>query len=80
MERNRRVGSLMTRDEIMLLVNETAPRYQSWGIEAHFQAFAKRLLEIEREACIKILSRTEFTSLEHMPSEAALIIRTRGSE
>jgi hypothetical protein len=41
----------MTRDEIMHLVNETAPRYQSWGIEAHFQNFAQRLLQIEREAC-----------------------------
>lgn len=39
----------MTRDDIMHLVNETAPRYQSWGCEAHFQLFAKRLLEIERE-------------------------------
>lgn len=34
MERNRRVGSVMTRDEIMLLVNETAPRYESWGTTA----------------------------------------------
>lgn len=42
----------MTRDDIMHLVNETAPRYQSWGIEAHFQLFAQRLLQIEREACI----------------------------
>jgi hypothetical protein len=41
----------MTRDEIMHLVNETAPRYQSWGIEAHFQLFAQRLLQIERKAC-----------------------------
>ena len=41
----------MTRDEIMRLVNETAPRYQSWGVEAHFQNFAQRLLQIEREAC-----------------------------
>ncbi len=41
----------MTRDEIMHLANETAPRYQSWGIEAHFQLFAQRLIQIEREAC-----------------------------
>ena len=41
----------MSRDDIMHLVNETAPRYQSWGIEAHFQLFAQRLLKIEREAC-----------------------------
>lgn len=44
----------MTRDEIALLMSETAPRYQSWGIEAHFQSFAARLLEIEREACAAI--------------------------
>jgi hypothetical protein len=43
----------MTRDEIMALVNETAPRYESWGCEAHFQNFARRLLLIEREACAK---------------------------
>jgi len=34
----------------------------------------------EREEIIAILSETEFTSLDHMPSEAALIIRMRGSE
>jgi len=68
----------MDRDDIMHLVNETAPRYESWGCEAHFQLFAKRLMEIEREEIIAILSRTEFTSLDHMPSEAALIIRMRG--
>jgi hypothetical protein len=44
----------MTRDEIMALVNETAPRYESWGCEAHFQNFARRVIEIEREACAKI--------------------------
>lgn len=43
----------MTRDEIAILMSETAPRYQSWGIEAHFQSFAARLLEIEREACAR---------------------------
>jgi formate dehydrogenase maturation protein FdhE len=77
----------MDKDEIMHLVNATAPKYQSWGCEAHFQNFATQLLQqveqrvqAEREACIEILSRTEFTSLEHMPSEAALIIRMRGGE
>jgi len=34
----------------------------------------------EREEIIAILSETEFTSLDHMPSEAALIIRLRGGE
>ena len=42
--------------------------------------FAALVAAAEREACIEILSRTEFTSLEHMPSEAALIIRARGGE
>lgn len=44
----------MTRDEIAILISETAPRYMSWGIEAHFQLFAERLIQIEREACARI--------------------------
>ncbi len=32
----------------------------------------------ERESIIELLATTEFTSLEHMPSEAELIIRMRG--
>lgn len=32
----------------------------------------------ERESIIELLSTTEFTSLDHMPSEAALLIRMRG--
>lgn len=44
----------MDRDDIMHLVNECAPRYESWGCEAHFQLFAKRLMEREREACAKV--------------------------
>jgi len=47
----------MTRDEIMALVNETAPKYEPFGCEAHFQAFARRLIEIEREACAAFLER-----------------------
>lgn len=43
-----------------------------------FKRFADFVAAHEREAIIEILSRTEFTSLEHMPSEAALIIRMRG--
>ena len=51
------------------------------GMDAsEFEEFAELVAAAEREACIEILSRTEFTSLEHMPSEAALIIRTRGGE
>lgn len=41
------------------------------------ERFAHRIAAEERESCIEILSRTEFTSLEHMPSEAALLIRAR---
>lgn len=41
---------------------------------------ARKAVLQEREEIIAILSETEFTSLEHMPSEAALIIRMRGSE
>jgi hypothetical protein len=44
----------MTRDEIMHLVNETAPKYEPFGCEAHFQNFARRLIDIEREACAKV--------------------------
>ncbi len=40
--------------------------------------FAALVAAKEREEIIATLSRTEFTSLEHMPSEAALIIRMRG--
>jgi len=32
----------------------------------------------ERESIIELLSTTEFTSLDHMPSEADLLIRMRG--
>lgn len=42
------------------------------------ERFAHLVAAAEREACIQILSRTEFTSLDHMPAEAALIIRARG--
>jgi len=42
--------------------------------------FAELIAAEEREACIQILSSTEFTSLDHMPSEAALIIRARGGK
>lgn len=52
------------------------------GLTLHgdIEHFAHLVAEREREACIEILSRTEFTSLEHMPSEAALLIHARGGE
>jgi hypothetical protein len=62
----------MTRDDIMHLVNETAPRYQSWGCEAHFQLFATRLLEIEREACAQVCERvSEDVTYQRDSQEAA---------
>ena len=68
----------MTRDEIMHLVNETAPRYESFGCEAHFQAFAQRLLEIEREACAKEVDYW-LGGEWHIPAVvAATLIRGRG--
>jgi hypothetical protein len=58
----------MTRDDIMHLVNETAPRYESWGCEAHFQLFAKRLMEREREACADFLERgVDLSGLAGLP-------------
>lgn len=64
----------MTRDEIMALVNETAPRYMSWGIESHFQRFASRVMEIEREACADVCEGYYDTK------QAARAIRARGGE
>ena len=55
----------MTRDEIMHLVNETAPRYESWGCEAHFQNFAHQLIQIEREACADFLEHGVFDDDGH---------------
>ncbi len=49
----------MDRDDIMHLVNETAPRYESWGCEAHFQLFAQRLIEREREAMEELRKANE---------------------
>jgi hypothetical protein len=47
----------MDKDAVMHLVNATAPKYESWGCEAHFQNFARRMIEIEREACAAFLER-----------------------
>lgn len=60
--------------------NEAFEVRQEWWTErmVDLEAQFKEALEAEREEIIAILSRTEFTSLEHMPSEAALIIRMRG--
>jgi hypothetical protein len=65
----------MNRDDIMHLVNETAPRYESWGCEAHFQLFAKRLMEREREACVQMFD-DEVCFYDYL--EIAAKIRARG--
>ena len=41
----------MTRDEIAQAMQDSAGA--DWGNEAHFQRFAKVILETEREACAK---------------------------
>lgn len=40
----------MTRDEVMILANETSGNY--WMDEAHIQRFARRLIEITVNKCI----------------------------
>jgi hypothetical protein len=71
----------MDRDDIMHLVNETAPRYESWGCEAHFQLFAKRLMEREREACAKVADewQTEIDDPRYQ-CDCAEAIRARGEQ
>lgn len=63
----------MDRDEIMHLVNATAPKYQSWGCEAHFQNFAQHLLQIERQACAQRVQ--ELVDLRVPASEYPKLIR-----
>ena len=65
----------MDKDEIMHLVNATAPKYQSWGCEAHFQLFAQRLLQIEREAIAKMFDGNVWA---YDYREIATAIRARG--
>lgn len=72
----------MTRDEIAILIAETAPRYQSWGIEAHFQLFAERLIQIEREQCASVCEQVTaaWSELEYNEGcmDCARAIRARG--
>lgn len=72
----------MTKDEVMHLVNETAPRYESWGCEAHFQHFAQRLAVIvsaaERERIAKIFEDDGWPPYDY--PEVAAAIRARGGE
>lgn len=42
----------MTKDEIAQLMQDTSGMI--WGDEAHFQRFAKHLIDIEREECAKL--------------------------
>lgn len=43
----------MTKDDIAQLMQDTSGMI--WGDEAHFQRFAKHLIDIEREACAGLL-------------------------
>ena len=43
-------STLLTRDEIMLLANETTGNY--WMDEAHIQRFARRLIEVTVNKCM----------------------------
>lgn len=45
----------MTRDQIAQAMQDTAGA--DWGNEAHFQRFAKVILETEREKCAKVCER-----------------------
>lgn len=65
----------MTRDEIIRIAQEAGYNYAQFTSLTTLERFAAIVAAAEREACIKILSAVEFTSLEHMPSEAALVIR-----
>jgi hypothetical protein len=58
-------------------IKELCPEIAEWQAELIAEE-AQKAVRAEREEIIAILSRTEFTSLDHMPSEAALIIRLRG--
>lgn len=46
----------MTKDEIAQIMQDTSGMI--WGDEAHFQRFAKRLIDIEREACANLCEDT----------------------
>ena len=46
---------ILTRDEIMLLANETTGNY--WMDEAHIQRFARRLIEITVNKCMDVTTK-----------------------
>ena len=69
------IDKLRAENKQLREANEAFGRLQEWWTERMFEL--EEAVLAEREACIEILSRTEFTSLEHMPSEAALLIRAR---
>lgn len=64
----------MHRDDVMHIVYETQGQF--WMNEAHIQRFAKRLLEIEREACADICD--QHASVEGIAQRCAEAIRARG--
>ena len=69
----------MTRDDTIRMAREAGiDMFDS--LDQRLGLFAALVAAAEREAIIGLLSRTEFTSLEHMPHEAALMIRMRGGK
>ena len=64
----------MTRDEIAQAMHDTAG--SDWGNEAHFQRFAKLLLDTEREACARVIEK--YCHDEMTRAEEAKAIRARG--
>lgn len=64
----------MTRDEIAQAMQDTAGA--DWGNEAHFQRFAKVVLETEREECAKLCKELEES--EAAPWQIIEAIRARG--
>jgi hypothetical protein len=68
----------MNREELDKMWNTALADAIRDGEEFTRYHFAALVVAREREDIIAMLSRTEFTSLDHMPSEAALIIRLRG--
>lgn len=73
----------MTRDEIAQAMQDTAGA--DWGNEAHFQRFAKLLLDTEREACARVCDRNaevcnNNSMLRDVLMGNAAAIRARGYE
>lgn len=68
----------MDRNDIIRMARKAGFEFKDRA-EPRLEIFAALVAAREREAIIEILSSTEFTSIDHMPSEAALIIRLRSN-